>query len=189
MTKQRNKFLTFLFSLAPGCGQMFMGFMKRGISLLCFFCASIALSSIFNIAEIGLISAVIWCWAFFDSLNLMSLSPDVFQTVKDEFLVLGNDDLPRSGIAAEKLLHYLGYALIFIGALSIWNSVFDYFYNTFYYNAFIAELVYRLNYYLPRLALSALIILIGFRLIRRKKIETREYSTSESNEVNSDEQN
>jgi TM2 domain-containing membrane protein YozV len=38
MIKKKNSFLTFIFSLIPGAGQMYLGFMKRGLSLMsCFF--------------------------------------------------------------------------------------------------------------------------------------------------------
>lgn len=180
MTRQRNKFLTFLFSLMPGCGQMFMGFMKRGISLLFLFLLTIISSSILNLGEIGYIAIFIWCWAFFDSLNLMSLPPEKFQTLEDDFLISGKSRaLSESRLPAGKMLRYFGIALILIGALSLWNGIFDYIYDTFYYNAYIAELIYRLNYYIPRLVLSILIILIGAKLIRRKKNETQKYEPQE----------
>ena len=34
MARQKNKILMFLFSLIPGAGQMYMGFMKQGLSLM-----------------------------------------------------------------------------------------------------------------------------------------------------------
>ncbi len=34
MRKKTNKFLVFMFSLLPGAGHMFMGFMKTGVSLM-----------------------------------------------------------------------------------------------------------------------------------------------------------
>ena len=37
MARQKNKILMFLFSLIPGAGQMYMGFMKQGLSLMTIF--------------------------------------------------------------------------------------------------------------------------------------------------------
>ena len=35
---RKSRILTFLFGLWPGAGQMYLGYMKRGISLFCFRC-------------------------------------------------------------------------------------------------------------------------------------------------------
>ena len=34
MTKKKNGFLAFCFSLIPGAGEMYMGFMKQGASIM-----------------------------------------------------------------------------------------------------------------------------------------------------------
>ena len=37
MRHKKNRFWTFLFSLFPGAGEMYMGFMKQGVSLMTLF--------------------------------------------------------------------------------------------------------------------------------------------------------
>ena len=52
MTKKKSSFLTFCFSFLPGAGQMYMGFMKRGISLMSSFFFLIFLAVFFNLSPI-----------------------------------------------------------------------------------------------------------------------------------------
>lgn len=40
---KKNAFLTFIFACIPGAGQMYYGYMKRGTSLLVYFCLFIML--------------------------------------------------------------------------------------------------------------------------------------------------
>lgn len=37
MTRKKRGFWTFCFSLIPGAGEMYLGFMKRGLSMMCLF--------------------------------------------------------------------------------------------------------------------------------------------------------
>ncbi|MEG1984523.1 MAG: hypothetical protein RR009_04485 [Oscillospiraceae bacterium] len=176
MTKQKNKFLTFLFSLAPGCGQMFMGFMKRGISLLAVFICICAISSFINIYELMFVALLVWCYSFFDSLNLMSCTPDKFEQIEDDFLIIGSDlNLGKAKLFTGKFNRALGITLIVIGSYAIWSSIMHSLYNNFYgtYPVF-AEIAYMLNSYLPRIAGSLIIIFIGISLIKHKKKETEE---------------
>ena len=48
MTKKKSGFLTFCFSLMPGAGEMYMGFMKQGVSIMAFFWLLIFLAAFFN---------------------------------------------------------------------------------------------------------------------------------------------
>ena len=48
MTKKKSGFWTFLFSWIPGAGEMYMGFMRMGISLMILFWGIIALAVFFN---------------------------------------------------------------------------------------------------------------------------------------------
>ena len=50
MTKKKSGFWTFMFSWLPGAGEMYMGFMRMGLSLMGLFWGIIALSIFFNYA-------------------------------------------------------------------------------------------------------------------------------------------
>ena len=46
MRRKKSKFLTFIFSLLPGAGEMYMGFMKMGVSLMAEFFGIIFLATV-----------------------------------------------------------------------------------------------------------------------------------------------
>ena len=83
---RKSKFLTFLFSLIPGAGQMYLGFMKRGVSLMLLFTLVIAIAAGFYLSFLTILLPVIWFYAFFDAMNLNSLPFEQQKMVQDDFL-------------------------------------------------------------------------------------------------------
>lgn len=67
---RKSRFWLFLFSLVPGCGQMYLGYSKRGVSLGMLFFGILFLSSLVGFTEIGIILPVLWFYSFFDAMNL-----------------------------------------------------------------------------------------------------------------------
>ncbi len=62
----KSKFLTFIFSLVPGAGHMYLGYLKTGIIIMATF---ILLSYIVGLTGISLFSIflpVIWAYSFFE---------------------------------------------------------------------------------------------------------------------------
>ena len=49
---KKSSFWTFVFSLFPGAGHMYLGLMKKGASLMLLFCLTIALSGFLNLSKI-----------------------------------------------------------------------------------------------------------------------------------------
>ena len=47
---RKSRILTFLFALWPGAGQMYLGYMKRGVSLMGVFCLLIAITGFLNLS-------------------------------------------------------------------------------------------------------------------------------------------
>ena len=68
----KNGFLLFIASCLSGCGQMYQGYMKRGVSLLLSFFLVIFVSTYFYLGTLALFLPVIWLYAFFDSYALRS---------------------------------------------------------------------------------------------------------------------
>ena len=73
MTRKKKKFLTFCFSLLPGAGEMYLCFMKQGISLMGIFFLVWALSGMLNLPALLFVQPVIWFYSFFHVHNLNSL--------------------------------------------------------------------------------------------------------------------
>ena len=59
MTKKKSGFLTFLFSWIPGAGEMYMGFMKMGVSLMGLFWGIISLSVLTNTGYLILVLMIV----------------------------------------------------------------------------------------------------------------------------------
>lgn len=171
MIKKKNSFFTFIFSLAPGCGQMYMGFMKEGLSLLSAFAFIIFLGSWLRISPTLYLLPIIWFYSFFDSINKMSLTHEEFYNLKDKYL-FELDKLPSLSptlFSKNKLI--IAFLFIFIGLTILWNNTVD-----FLYILMPDELSYLLRnitYRIPQIIFSLVIIFIGLKLIAGKKEELK----------------
>ena len=50
---KKNALLTFIFACIPGAGQMYYGYMKRGLSLITFFCLFIMAGTLVDALVVG----------------------------------------------------------------------------------------------------------------------------------------
>ena len=83
MTKKKSGFLTFIFSWIPGAGQMYMGFMRMGVSLMGLFWGILALSIFFNTGFLMLIDVVVWFYSFFHAHSLRAMDDEDFYALED----------------------------------------------------------------------------------------------------------
>ena len=65
----KNGFLTLCFSFIPGAGQMYQGYMKRGLTQVLLFVIPLMIGGVF-LPVLMVLSAVVYMYSFFDSLNL-----------------------------------------------------------------------------------------------------------------------
>jgi len=172
--KNKNRFFLFCFSLIPGAGEMYLGFMRRGISLMCLFWGLIGLCAFFRIEPLLFTLPVLWFYSFFQTHNLVKLPDDDFQAYPDRFLFgldSVNDLMALPGLT--KRFHKLiAGALILLGFSILWNT-----FTGVVQNILSHLFPYREIYWLydaidqvPRVVAAILIILLGFTLIRGKKI-------------------
>ena len=64
----KNGILTFLFAFCPGAGQMYQGYMKRGLSLITMFCVAFGASTLLEVLYVAM--PIVWMYSFFDTFNL-----------------------------------------------------------------------------------------------------------------------
>ena len=84
MEVRKNKFFTFLFSLFPGAGQMYMGAFGKGAIIMVAFCLWCCF---FKDSEIlFLFVPVIWFYAFMDTHYLKRLSDEEIKKSNDKFV-------------------------------------------------------------------------------------------------------
>ena len=133
----KNGFLTFCCAFVPGAGQMYQGYMKRGLSLILTACGIGMVSSLLN--PVLLLLVVVWMYSFFDTFNLRAqIIADT--APEDDYLVHFD---PRDRRLARALLdsHKLvGWLLIAFGALIAYQNLIM---NT------LGDLVYRWGHSSP----------------------------------------
>ncbi len=169
MTRKKSSFLTFCFSLLPGAGQMYMGFMKRGASLMAAFFLLIFLSTWLNLSPLMFAMPVIWFFAFFDTFNLRSMPDEQFYALKDEFILIPEISRDKAKLLQQKYHNIIALILIIIGVTVLWNNVLDLLYSII--PSELNKYIFGIRYYLPQLLVGCAIIALGLYLIRGKKKE------------------
>ncbi|MFT4144455.1 MAG: hypothetical protein QM644_08340 [Mobilitalea sp.] len=167
MTKKKSSFLTFCFSFLPGAGQMYMGFMKRGISLMSAFFFLIFLSVFLYLSPILFALPIIWFYAFFDTFNLRSLPDEVFNSVQDDYLFSMNFARETTSFLEGKFRNIVALTLIFVGVYILWDNFIDIF-GSLLPDA-LRSAFYSIGNRFPQLIISVAIIALGVYLVRGKK--------------------
>ena len=171
----KNRLLLFLCACVPGCGQMYQGYMRRGVSLLSMGCGIIAVASFLRISELAILLPVLWAYAFFDSFNLRTLLENGTAPTDEYLFGLSELDSRRLGALLRKKHSILGWLLVAVGLYLLYDTVirrvigviseyypyFDWLYSLFVYD-------------LPRLVVTILIIALGIWFIRGPKGQRNE---------------
>lgn len=169
MKKEKSKFLTFIFSLMPGAGHMYMGFMKMGISLMAVFFFLIFLSSFFSIGPLLFVLPLVWFYSFFDCMNKRYSTDDEFLTLEDKYLFSLDELVKIDKDVLKKHRLASGILLIIIGGYLIWNNIL----NTLsaYISSELFNLINDVTRVAPQIIIGIVIILAGLKLIKGKKKE------------------
>ena len=187
-TKKKNRFLTFCFSLLPGAGEMYMGFMRAGVSLMLLFIFAIMIPVFLRLDELVVLAVVVWFYSFFHANHLASLNDEEFAKVKDEYLY-GLDTLSGGKDFVAKYRKWVAVILILVGTLLLWNSVMDLLRGMLrnVLPSVIYDVLNRLGYFIPRVLAAVLIILAGVKMIGGRKQQLAELSDREADEKQTDE--
>ena len=156
---KKNAFLTFIFACIPGAGQMYYGYMKRGTSLLVYFCLFIMLGAIISPLVVGV--AVVYMFSFFDTYDLI------------RYLVAGDpkpDWQNQLGDAKTKMTpkmnKIIGWCLLLTGAYVMYNSViWPIVSNILQQLGVYWDIIYTINNAIPSVVVAVLLIAFGGRLL------------------------
>ncbi|MDR1927621.1 MAG: hypothetical protein LBQ33_03160 [Oscillospiraceae bacterium] len=173
-----NKALSFIFSLIPGAGHMYLGLTRRGLSFMLLFAANICAVSVFQFFDYIAVTAalllpVLWFLAFFDYWRFPRLSPEERANLKDDFLtlpvIMGTKiDQPR---LSRKVRGWMGAGLILLGFYALYNfSMRSVFSRALEGHPYWSDFLNNL----PHLSMAALLIVIGIMLILSKRRQLRE---------------
>ncbi len=153
---KKSSFLTFCFAFIPGAGQMYQGYMKRGLSLITLFCFGIMFAAILPYSAILL--PIVWMYSFFDTFNLCNSPQMDGYLLQNEWMESIKDAVSRKPV-------WIGGGLILLGA---W-ILFDTFIHPLLYH--LAAIVgidrwYYIELYnnIPKMVFSVIIIYFGFKL-------------------------
>ena len=119
---KKNGILTFLFAFIPGAGQMYQGYMKRGLSLITAFCLFIFLGAGTGLDALIVGCLIVYMYSFFDTFNLRAqIMAD--NAPEDDYLVHFNwqdERMQKFMMDSHKLL---GWALIALGATVAYQNI------------------------------------------------------------------
>ena len=112
--------MTFLFAFIPGAGQMYQGYMKRGLSLILICCAICMVAALISPAAFFLI--VVWMYSFFDTFNLRAQIATGTAPADDYLVHFDPKDkrLVQMMLDSHKLV---GWALIAFGVLIAYENI------------------------------------------------------------------
>lgn len=167
----KNKFLTLLAALIPGAGQMYQGYMKRGLSLTLIACAIGFVGVLLEPVLIFL--CPVWLYSFFDTLNLRAQLLTEIAPAEDDYLVhldLRDQRLVHAMLDDHKAM---GWALIIFGALAAYKGILMSIFGDLVYRwgqrvpAFRA--LYLVLDHLPEVVVCVTIIICGIWLVKGRR--------------------
>ncbi|SEM15607.1 hypothetical protein SAMN04487770_12736 [Butyrivibrio sp. ob235] len=176
MRAQKRGFFNFIFAFVPGAAEMYMGFMKMGISLMGAFFGLMGLIAFLGLSDaFMMIPIVLWFYSFFHARNMATCRIDVFAGLQDDYFWNEFFDGKGINLKSETAKKISAWVLIIAGVSIIWNIVVEPILSGVEALAdmtglnFIYDAVAGCVYSLPRLIIAVVIIVLGLRLIRGKK--------------------
>ena len=192
---KKNGILTLLFACIPGAGQMYQGYMKRGLSLITLFFLCIMAGMLLE--PLVLTALIVWMYSFFDTFNLR-VQFIAGTAPADDYLVHFNTKDARLTLFFRDSHKLVGWALIALGAMVAYQNIImrvlgDVMWRWGQNNPFFRA-VYLMLDELPEVVVCVALIVCGVWLVRgpkgkkvyRKKAEEpededfREYTAAEA---------
>ena len=162
----KHGLLFFITSCLSGCGQMYQGYMKRGLSLLLLFFVILAVSGFLGLAALAFFLPVVWLYAFFDSYNLRTQISAGAQPADDFLFDLSDLDSQRMAKLLRSRHSLIGWALILVGGWMLYRMLLN---RLGWLLGEWSYWLYDLLYDLPRLVITILVIALGIWCIRGPK--------------------
>jgi len=167
--QKKSKFFNFMFSFIPGAAEMYMGFMKQGLSLMAL-CALTIVGAACGLEVIFIPPLVlVWFYSFFHARNIAALSDEDFMALSDAFIWENIVEEKGFKISSPVIRKWVAGILIVIGAAMLWENLSSVIYNLIPNRYW--DMIYPIVRRVPELVIALLIIVIGFRLIAGKKEE------------------
>lgn len=157
---KKNGFLTFIFACIPGAGQMYYGYMQRGLSLITMFIGCFIVGAIIN--PLAALAIIVWMYAFFDTYDLVRHLA-AGDPKEDGLLLVGNfDDVKKLIPQHTKLVGWglIGFGVWALYDLLIGNWVYKILTNVLGYGH-----AWDIINGIPNLVVGGLLVFAGFKLL------------------------
>ena len=165
---KKNAFLTFIFACIPGAGQMYYGYMKRGLSMITFFCLFIMAGTLVDVLVVG--SVIVWMYSFFDTYDLIRHLA-AGEPKDDDLLLPANWDNIRAILPQHNKL--LGWGLIALGGLVAYENIIMRVFGDVMWrwgqNNPVFRAIYLMLDELPQIVTCVALIVCGLWLVRGPK--------------------
>jgi len=157
---KKNGFLTFIFACIPGAGQMYYGYMQRGLSLITMFIGCFIVGAIIN--PLAALAIIVWMYSFFDTYDLVRHLA-AGDPKEDGLLLVDNFDDVKKLIPQHTKL--VGWGLIGFG---VW-ALYDLLIGNWVYRILTNVLGYGYAWDvingIPNLVVGGLLVFAGFKLL------------------------
>ena len=157
---KKNGLLTFIFACIPGAGQMYYGYMQRGLSLITMFIACFIVGAIIN--PLAALAIIVWMYSFFDTYDLVRHLA-AGDPKEDGLLLVGNfDDVKKLIPQHTKLVGWglIGFGVWALYDLLIGNWVYKILTNVLGYGH-----AWDIINGIPNLVVGGLLVFAGFKLL------------------------
>lgn len=157
---KKNGFLTFIFACIPGAGQMYYGYMQRGLSIammliLCVMAATVVEPLLF-------LCLVIWMYSFFDTYDLIRHMA-AGEPKEDSLLVLGNYEEIKKLIPQHNRL--IGWGLVGFGVWALYDLLIGNWVYKILTNVLGYGHAWDIINGIPNLVVGGLLVFAGFKLL------------------------
>jgi hypothetical protein len=166
---RKSSFLTFMFAFMPGAGQMYLGLMKKGASIMALFVGTICVVGFLNLEVLLFAVPVIWFYSFFDAINYNNMPYEKKVLIEDSSIVDFNmlsDKYHKASSGNNNVI--LGAFFVVFGVYIVFNKVVQPVLREF---VEFSPLLERMINNLPTLFIAFAIIILGLRLVNNKKSE------------------
>lgn len=172
---KKNSFLTFLFSLIPGCGLMYLGYMKKGLQTMLMFAVSGYLAAVsadwrmeWLMVFFIILLPVIWFYQMFDSMHTISFMKrmEIEVPADDDFFIPFTALKPHtfSTFKNSMISKAIGIILILGGSYKILFGILDYMYSRVK-PQIVRDIINPLRELTIPVVISLVLISIGVKLI------------------------
>lgn len=176
MKKKKSKFWLGVFSLVPGAGEMYLGFMKMGVSLMLMCGLAIALMAMTEIMALSVIVVTIYIYSFFHANNLGRMDDQAFQEMEDCYLFGMDGFLSVRDSVKGRYKKIVGGILVLFGLAMLWNALFSVLCDIFGWDNEMLREIYRfMRDEFPRVLIGAAVTWGGIWMLRGKKTQSAAY--------------